>query len=92
VCTWENAPHASFFLPAAHLQPLPPERGDVIVSAEDQVLPGVEFVDLARALARLFPELRAVVQATVLDGLSTKESYWISRRVEPVFAAGDSFI
>ncbi|MDQ3661989.1 MAG: RNA polymerase sigma factor [Actinomycetota bacterium] len=56
------------------LQPLPRERGDVVVSAEEQVLLGVEFGDLAGALSRLSPELRAVVQATVLDGLTTKEA------------------
>lgn len=56
------------------LQPLPRERSDVVVSAEDQVLLGVEFGDLAGALSRLSPELRAVVQATVLDGLTTKEA------------------
>jgi RNA polymerase sigma-70 factor (ECF subfamily) len=56
------------------LQPLPQARDDVIVSAEDQVLLGVEFGDLAGALARLSPELRAVVQATVLDGLTTREA------------------
>lgn len=43
-------------------------------SAEEQVLVGVEHGDLAGALARLSPELRAVVQATVLDGLSTAEA------------------
>jgi RNA polymerase sigma-70 factor (ECF subfamily) len=56
------------------LQPLPRGRDDIIVSAEDQVLLGVEFGDLAGALARLSPELRAVVQATVLDGLTTREA------------------
>lgn len=56
------------------LQPLPPGREDVIVSAEDQVLEGIEFGDLAGALGRLSPELRAVVQATVLDGLTTREA------------------
>jgi RNA polymerase sigma-70 factor, ECF subfamily len=56
------------------LQPLPQERGDVVVSAEDQVMLGVEFGDLAGALSRLSPELRAVVQATVLDGLTSKEA------------------
>ncbi len=56
------------------LQPLSRGRGDVIVSAEDEVLLGVEFGDLGGALARLSPELRAVVQATVLDGLTTKEA------------------
>jgi RNA polymerase sigma-70 factor (ECF subfamily) len=43
-------------------------------SAEDQVLDGVEHGDLAGALGRLSPELRAVVQATVLDGLTTAEA------------------
>ena len=43
-------------------------------SAEERVLLGVEFGDLAGALQRLSPELRAVVQATVLDGLTTREA------------------
>jgi RNA polymerase sigma-70 factor (ECF subfamily) len=38
------------------------------------VLVGVEHGDLAGALASLSPELRSVVQATVLDGLTTKEA------------------
>ncbi|CAN5650857.1 RNA polymerase sigma factor [soil metagenome] len=56
------------------LEPLPESRSDLVVSAEDQVLVGAEFGDLAGALARLSPELRAVVQATVIDGLTTKEA------------------
>ena len=47
---------------------------ELVVSAEDQVLLGVEHGDLGAALRRLSPELRAVVQATVLDGLTTKEA------------------
>lgn len=43
-------------------------------SAEELVLLGVEHGDLAGALHRLSPELRAVVQATVLDGLTTREA------------------
>jgi len=43
-------------------------------SAEEQVLMGVEHGDLAGALNDLSPELRAVVQATVLDGLTTREA------------------
>jgi RNA polymerase sigma-70 factor (ECF subfamily) len=43
-------------------------------SAEERVLAGVEYGDLAGALGRLSPELRAVVQATVLDGLTTREA------------------
>ena len=46
----------------------------VVASAEDQVLLGVEHGDLGGALVRLAPELRAVVQATVLDGLTTREA------------------
>jgi RNA polymerase sigma-70 factor, ECF subfamily len=44
------------------------------VSAEERVLLGIEYGDLGGALNRLSPELRAVVQATVLDGLTTKEA------------------
>lgn len=43
-------------------------------SAEEQVLIGVEHGDLGRALDSLSPELRAVVQATILDGLTTNEA------------------
>jgi len=45
-----------------------------MVSAEDQVLVGVEHGELGAALGRLSPELRAVIQATALDGLTTKEA------------------
>ena len=47
--------------------------GDV-PAAEDEVLLGVEYGDLAGALRRLSPEFRSVVQAVVLDGLTTKEA------------------
>ena len=43
-------------------------------SVEDQVLVGLEHGDLGRALERLSPELRTVLQATVLDGLTTREA------------------
>src|SRR6266542_3285154 len=43
-------------------------------AAEDQVLLSVEHGDLGAALARLSPEMRAVIQAVVLDGLSAKEA------------------
>ena len=43
-------------------------------SAEEQVLLDVAHGDLGGALDRLSPELRAVVQATVLDGLTTREA------------------
>ena len=57
-----------------NVKPLPQAQPDVVISAEDQVLLGVEFGDLAGALNRLSPELRAVVQATIIDGLTTKEA------------------
>ncbi len=43
-------------------------------SAEDAVLLGVEHGDVGLAMERLSPELLAVVQATVLDGLSRREA------------------
>jgi len=43
-------------------------------TAEEQVLLGVEYGDLGGALNKLSPELRAVVQATVLDGLTSREA------------------
>lgn len=60
-------------------------RGDVLLrdpspvdraqtTLEDELLAGVEYGDLGRAMAALSPELRAVVQATVLDGLTTREA------------------
>ena len=45
-----------------------------VQSAEDQLLVGVEYGDLGAALRSLSPELRTVVQATVIDGLTTKEA------------------
>ena len=44
------------------------------VSAEEQVLLGVEHGDVGAAMRALSPELRAVMQATVLDGLTTREA------------------
>ena len=49
-------------------------RDATVASAEEHVLRGVEHGDLAGALNRLSPELRAVVEATVLDGLTTREA------------------
>lgn len=43
-------------------------------SAEEHVLLAVQYGDVGAALAGLSPELRAVVQATVLDGLTTREA------------------
>jgi RNA polymerase sigma-70 factor (ECF subfamily) len=50
------------------------ERIELEPSAEEQVLLGVEHGDLGGALERLSPELRAVIQATILDGLTTREA------------------
>ncbi len=54
--------------------PLLLDRRDVEPSAEEEVLLDVQFGDLAGALNRLSPELRAVLQATILDGLTTREA------------------
>jgi RNA polymerase sigma-70 factor (ECF subfamily) len=43
-------------------------------SAEELVLLGLEHGDLAAAMDGLSPELRAVLRATVLDGLTTREA------------------
>ena len=45
-----------------------------VTSAEDQVLIAVQHGDVGGALGSLSPELRAVVQATVLDGLTCEEA------------------
>lgn len=58
---------------AYHLDEFTPEL-NTLESAEDRVLLGIEHGDLAGALERLSPELRTVVQATVLDGLTTREA------------------
>jgi RNA polymerase sigma factor (sigma-70 family) len=46
----------------------------VVRSAEDELLVAVEHGDLGTALRTLSPELRAVLQATVVDGLTTREA------------------
>lgn len=46
----------------------------LIQSAEDEVLLGIEHGRLGEALTRLSPELRAAMQATVLDGLTCAEA------------------
>ncbi|CAN5471629.1 RNA polymerase sigma factor [soil metagenome] len=43
-------------------------------SAEELVLLEIEHGDLAGAMNRLSPELRAVLRATALDGLTTREA------------------
>ncbi|MFG2886914.1 RNA polymerase sigma factor [Streptomyces sp. NPDC048297] len=43
-------------------------------SAEERVLAGLEYGDVGTALDRISPELREVLRATVVDGLSTREA------------------
>lgn len=51
-----------------------PDTRTAVRSAEEQVLLGLEHGAVGSALQRLSPELRAVLQATVLDGLTTREA------------------
>ena len=51
-----------------------PAVEQIVVSAEDEVFLGLHTGDLGGVLDRLSPELLSVVQATVLDGLSTREA------------------
>ncbi len=43
-------------------------------SAEDELLVALEYGSVGEVLRSLSPELRQVLQATVIDGLSTKEA------------------
>jgi|SRR5665647_539729 RNA polymerase sigma factor (sigma-70 family) len=56
------------------LSDVPEDPSRSTLAAEEQVLLGIEYGDLGRAMSRLSPEMRAVLQATVLDGLTTKEA------------------
>lgn len=51
----------------------------VVGSAEEQLLLGIEHGDVGSAMRSLSPELRAVVQATVIDGLTTREASQLLR-------------
>lgn len=64
----------SRWAPATDRRPRTQGGDTVMVAAEDQVLLGLEHGGLAEALRDLSPELRAVVQATILDGLTTREA------------------
>ncbi len=61
-------------------QPVPVESrllsalSPTVRSAEDELLVAVEHGSVGDALRSLSPELRQVLQATVIDGLSTRES------------------
>ncbi len=57
---------------ARHAAPLAPEP--VAPAAEDEALAGVVGDDVGDALARLAPELRQVLQAMVVDGLTVRET------------------
>lgn len=59
---------------AKHRPPWRSAQPEVVVSAEDQVLLGIEHGRLGQALAQLSPELRAALEATVLDGLTCAEA------------------
>ena len=61
------------------LADLPSYTSPVEPAAEEQVLLSVEYGDLGTALARLSPEMRAVMQAVVLDGLTTREAAKVLR-------------
>ncbi|GAB2473907.1 RNA polymerase sigma factor [Xylanimonas ulmi] len=45
-----------------------------VLSAEDELLLAVEHGDVGAALRGLSPELRQAIQATVVDGLTTREA------------------
>ncbi|MCS0604922.1 RNA polymerase sigma factor [Streptomyces sp. LP11] len=49
-------------------------HGVTAPSAEERVLAGLEYGDVGAALDRISPELREVLRATVVDGLSTREA------------------
>ncbi|SMF04388.1 RNA polymerase sigma factor [Streptomyces sp. Amel2xC10] len=52
----------------------PDPRPTPVESAEERVLAGLEFGDVGTALGRISPELREVLRATVVDGLTTREA------------------
>jgi RNA polymerase sigma-70 factor (ECF subfamily) len=59
---------------ARRRRPWRTQEPEVVVSAEDQVLVGIEHGRLGPALAALSPELRGAIEATVLDGLTCAEA------------------
>lgn len=60
----------------AHFQlgPALLEADSAEISAEERVLLRLEYADVGGAMARISPELRVVLQVTVLDGLTTREA------------------
>jgi len=55
-------------------EPVAYAPAEMSASLEEQILFDVEHGDLATAINRLSPELRMVVQATLVDGLTTREA------------------
>ncbi|MBO1334028.1 RNA polymerase sigma factor [Streptomyces sp. VRA16 Mangrove soil] len=51
-----------------------PPAADAAPSAEEHVLAGLRYGDVGTALDRISPELRDVLRATVVDGLTTREA------------------
>jgi RNA polymerase sigma factor (sigma-70 family) len=60
------------YRPAASGRPAPAVPS--APSAEDRVLAALEYGDVGTALDRISPELREVLRATVVDGLTTREA------------------
>jgi RNA polymerase sigma-70 factor (ECF subfamily) len=63
----------------AFLADLPPYDEPASPAAEEQALLSVEYGDVGAAMKKLSPEMRAVMQAVVLDGLTTKEASRVLR-------------
>ncbi|MFD8387218.1 RNA polymerase sigma factor [Streptomyces sp. NPDC059679] len=59
---------------AAHARHQPDPARATAPSAEERALDALEYGDVGAALDRLSPELRAVLRATVVDGLTTREA------------------
>jgi RNA polymerase sigma-70 factor (ECF subfamily) len=63
----------------AFLADLPAYDEPASPAAEEQALLSVEYGDVGAAMKKLSPEMRAVMQAVVLDGLTTKEASRVLR-------------
>ncbi|MFC7846661.1 RNA polymerase sigma factor [Streptomyces sp. NPDC057382] len=55
-------------------EPVIDDMAGMAPSAEERVLSGLEYGDVGAALERIPRELREVLRATVVDGLSTREA------------------
>ncbi|MFE9661023.1 sigma-70 family RNA polymerase sigma factor [Streptomyces sp. NPDC005955] len=56
------------------VEPHPAAPAGSAPSAEERVLAGLEYGDVGAALERISPELREVLRATVVDGLTVRET------------------